>query len=181
MKRLFLILGYLLTPLLTLNANAQSFVAYDQFIVKQTNLYNIPLPKFWISHIYTANDGIRHRGGQLITNIPDTVSAFYDPTIKHDIKHFYQAQNHKLSVITGLSPSTRWGIFTIGYDNGHKSQKLTIDKAYLLGYTNQFALSRNLSLLVSGYSWIGGDITERPCLDSFDREFACLTLQPMSE
>jgi hypothetical protein len=109
------------------------------------------------------------------------VGAFYDPSIRHNIKHFYEPQNRKLSIVTGFSPSNKWGIFTLGYDNGHESKKLTIEKAYLLGYTNQFSLQKNISLLVSGYTWLGGELTERPCIDSFDREFGCLTLQPISE
>jgi hypothetical protein len=181
MRNLLSALAHLSFFLLASHAQAQSFVAYDQFILNQSHRYNLPTPTFWISHINTSSDGIRHRGGQLITNIPDTVSAFYDPTIKHNIKHFYQAQNRKLSVITGFSPARQWGVLTLGYDSGHRSKKLTIDQSYLIGYTNQLQLSKTVSLMASGYTWLGGEISETPCFDSFDREFSCLTLQPFSE
>ncbi len=105
--------------------------------------------------------------------------------VKHNISHFYEADNHQFNMNGYLILDTDTRI-DLGYDNGLKSQKRNRSKALTIGLT-QLAFIDNDSHITFGLSTkLGGKITETSCTDDsgMNKQFFCdnlATLQPFTQ
>ena len=114
--------------------------------------------------------------GRGLLAINGMATSAYDQAIAHNISDFYNAANTRQRwVLNYLAPETRW-LFSFGYDSGSQADKLSIESSVFLGLAKNFELSRNHYLLFSWGQWFGGKVTERPCLDAYDREYWCPNL-----
>ena len=119
--------------------------------------------------------------GRGLLSVNDTAVSAYDQDIAHNISDFYKAENTRQRwVLNYLEPDTRW-LLSFGYDSGAKADKLSIEQSVFLGLAKNFELSRDQHLMFSWGQWFGGKVTERPCLDKYDREYWCPNLSAWSE
>jgi hypothetical protein len=110
-----------------------------------------------------------------IVSFSNPVTSPYDPDLTYDVSQFYQPQKSRYRAV--LANNYQMGfVFLAGVDTGHRSSKLTISPALMLGGAYTLKLSRYSTLSLAGYKWAGGAITESPCLDEFDREYMCAQL-----
>jgi hypothetical protein len=114
--------------------------------------------------------------GQSLMSVSSSVASGYDASIAHQIGDFYQANNLRQRwVMNYLHPQTHW-LISLGYDSGTQADKLSIEPSVFLGAAKNFELAKHHQLLVSWGQWLGGKVTERPCLDAYDREYWCPNL-----
>lgn len=119
--------------------------------------------------------------GRGLLSVNDTVNSAYDEAITHHISDFYKATNTRQRwVVNYLEPDTRW-LWSFGYDSGANADKLSIESSVFLGLAKNFELNRGHHLMFSWGQWFGGKVTERPCLDAYDREYWCPNLTAWSE
>jgi len=119
--------------------------------------------------------------GRGLLSVNETATSAYDDTITYNISDFYKTANTRHRwVLNYLEPDTRW-LLSFGYDSGAKADKLSIEQSVFLGLAKNFELSRDHHLMFSWGQWFGGKVTERPCLDAYDREYWCPNLSAWSE
>jgi len=136
-----------------------------------------------INDVFISSFDIRHEKGVFLKNTgdfafsaPAYASSAYDGTIGYDISKFYSAKKNRISVIANkYIGEDRW-LVSFGIDNGSRSEKLDISNSAFAGISKAFTLNKNTYLYVSSGKWWGGKITERPCIDSYDREYWCPNL-----
>ena len=114
--------------------------------------------------------------GRSLLSVNDMASSAYDEAITHNISDFYNPRNIRQRwVVNYLYPSSRW-LFSVGYDSGLQADKLSIESSVFLGLAKNMELAKNHHLILSWGQWFGGKVTERPCLDAYDREYWCPNL-----
>jgi hypothetical protein len=119
--------------------------------------------------------------GRGLLSVNDTATSAYDEAITHNISDFYKATNTRQRwVLNYLEPDTRW-LFSFGYDSGTQADKLSIEQSVFLGLAKNFELSRDHHLMFSWGQWFGGKVTDRPCLDAYDREYWCPNLSAWTD
>jgi len=119
--------------------------------------------------------------GRGLLSVNDTVVSAYDQDIAHNISDFYKTKNTRQRwVLNYLETDTRW-LLSFGYDSGAQADKLSIQPSVFLGLAKNFELRRDHHLMFSWGQWFGGKVTERPCLDAYDREYWCPNLSAWSE
>lgn len=114
--------------------------------------------------------------------VPATVCSGYDASICHAVGKFYQA-NQLPIFASALVFLSRDEIVQLGFNSGYDSAKLSVTPSVMLGAGRRFYLneSRKSQLVVHGYRWFGAQVTHRPCLDSFNREYFCGNLTAWSD
>ncbi len=120
-------------------------------------------------------------GGDYILPSPKNVASAYDSEIRHDVSSFYRTKKDRINMILGF---TLWGpgtVISVGYDSGVKAEKLSIKRALFLGVNHTVRLRKNTYLGFGLGKWIGGRISETPCVDTYDREYWCQNLTAWSE
>ena len=114
--------------------------------------------------------------GQSLMSVSSTVASGYDSAIAHQIGDFYQANNLRQRwVLNYFEPASRW-LLSFGVDSGTQADKLSIAPSLFLGAATNLELAKRHQLLISWGQWFGGKVTERPCLDAYDREYWCPNL-----
>ena len=76
------------------------------------------------------------------------------------------------------SPNT---IYSIGFDTGVSTAKISIKPSIFLGVTHVFGINKNSYFLVGGGAWFGGKVSETACYDSYDRAYWCQNLTAWSD
>jgi hypothetical protein len=114
--------------------------------------------------------------GQSLIAVPATVASGYDASISYPISDFYRANKLRQRwVMNYLEPGSGW-LVSLGYDSGTQANKLSIAPSLFGGAAKNFVLAKNHFLLFSWGQWFGGKVTERPCLDAYNREYWCPNL-----
>ncbi len=132
----------------------------------------------FISTLYVVKENgrfTRSSGWHLIDVKPIAYSA-YDPNVSYDVSRFYQSVNTRIRFISNYQlPKT--GVFlSYGYDTGTKAEKIEITKSFFLGISQSFNPKKSHFFFYSWGHWYGEKITEKPCYDSYDREYWCPNL-----
>jgi hypothetical protein len=138
--------------------------------------FNMDYPFVTQMYVQREQGSFTLSSGRGLLAINGMATSAYDQAIAHNISDFYNAANTRQRwVLNYLAPETRW-LFSFGYDSGSQADKLSIESSVFLGLAKNFELSRNHNLLFSWGQWFGGKVTERPCLDAYDREYWCPNL-----
>ena len=137
-----------------------------------------PTP-FWISS-FTAESKPQYftnsSGASIIAN-PQTVVSAYDSTAsRYDVSNFYALKSDRHKLISHIHGFNQGELFSIGYDTGINSQKLTMNNSFFAGYTKTFSFTKMSLTSFSFGSWFGGSINESPCIDSYGRQYSCQSL-----
>lgn len=74
-----------------------------------------------------------------------------------------------------MEPFSQW-LLSFGYDSGLQADKLSVAPSTFLGLAKNFEIDKANTMSVSWGQWFGGKVTERPCLDSYDRQYWCPNL-----
>ena len=136
-----------------------------------------------IDGAFISSLDIRHEKGIFLKNTgdfafsaPAYANSAYDGEIGYDISKFYLAKNNRISIIANkYIGEDRW-LLSFGLDNGSKSEKFDMSSSVFAGISKSFTLNKNTYLYLSSGKWWGGKVTERPCIDSYDREYWCPNL-----
>jgi len=138
--------------------------------------FNMDYPFVTQMYVQREQGSFTLSSGRGLLAINGMATSAYDQAIAHNISDFYNAANTRQRwVLNYLAPETRW-LFSFGYDSGSQADKLSIESSVFLGLAKNYELSRNHNLLFSWGQWFGGKVTERPCLDAYDREYWCPNL-----
>jgi len=138
--------------------------------------FNVQFP--FVSQLYMQREQglFTLSSGQNLLSVPAVVASGYDASIAHDLSDFYTAKNLRQRwVMNYLEPASHW-LVSFGYDSGTQADKLSIESSVFLGAAKNLDLAKNHRLLLSWGQWFGGKVTERPCLDAYDREYWCPNL-----
>jgi hypothetical protein len=177
----------LLCSLLALTANAHAGDEEQRDMVQRLLTaahdvqFKIDYPFVTQMYVQREQGSFTLSSGRGLLSINDIASSAYDQAIAHNISDFYNAANTRQRwVINYLEPDSRW-LFSLGYDSGSQTDKLTIESSLFLGTAKNFELAKQHHLLFSWGQWFGGKVTERPCLDAYDRAYWCPNLTAWTE
>ena len=138
--------------------------------------FNVQFPFVTQMYLQREQGQFTLSSGQNLLFVPSMVASGYDTSIAHDLSDFYTAKNLRQRwVLNYLEPASRW-LVSFGYDSGTQADKLSIESSVFLGAAKNFELAKQHHLLFSWGQWFGGKVTERPCLDAYDREYWCPNL-----
>ena len=118
-------------------------------------------------------------GGGTYDNQMPTTAYSYDGE-QRDISKFYEPEN-ELYHVSGYAYLESDTLIEFGYDNGHSAQKYQRDPTLSVHVTQHIPLNDKLSLNVTAGTRFGGNVSETPCYDSFDREYYCGNLTAWSD
>lgn len=138
--------------------------------------FNVQFP--FITQLYVQREQglFTLSSGQNLLSVLSVVASGYDTSIAHDLSDFYTAKNLRQRwVLNYLEPASRW-LVSFGYDSGMQADKLSIESSVFLGVAKNVELAKQHHLLVSWGQWFGGKVTERPCIDAYEREYWCPNL-----
>jgi hypothetical protein len=120
-------------------------------------------------------------GGFVAVNPTSVVSSYDANSTRYNVSEFYKPNADRYKLITHTNGFNKGEIFSIGYDSGINSQKMTINSAVFLGYAKTMSFTKTSITSIGVGSWFGGSTSERPCLDSYDRQYSCRTLTSWSD
>lgn len=104
--------------------------------------------------------------------------------VKFDVSHLYQSERPEfnlLAQILVLNPRQNTNfILPLRFDNGYKSPLYSAQRRLDVGFWAVHFANEKLMLAVGfpNLLTVGGKIQEKPCVDSFSREFHCGTGLP---
>ena len=120
--------------------------------------------------------------GSMVLNSMANVTSEYDETAKaYEMTPFYTAANSRKHFISNfVIPNTPF-LFSVGFDSGSRSEKISISKTYFVGLSAYQKLDASSVLLFTAGGWQRERIAEQPCFDSYDREYWCPNLTAWSD
>lgn len=114
--------------------------------------------------------------GEVLFSTPERAFSGYDSAIAHNIGDFYQADNKRVSIIINNYLGNTGILTSIGFDGGSRAEKFNVSNSKYLGFARSFSFGSRSTLYVSTGRWFGGEASESPCIDSYDREYWCPNL-----
>ena len=126
--------------------------------------------------IIKENGRFTRSSGWYIMDVQPVASSTYDPTVAYDITKFYQSSNTRVRFISNYQLQKTGFFISYGYDSGTKSEKLQVSKSFFVGASQAFNVQKSHFFFYSVGRWYGEKITQKPCLDSYDREYWCPSL-----
>ena len=114
--------------------------------------------------------------GEMIYERPTKVSSVYDRSVVYDVSSFYKPSSPRLKAVMHYSGWHAGEIFSFGFDTGFSAEKIRVKPAFFLGYTRAFRLGEMTHLTLGLGSWFGGGVSEKPCLDEYNRAYWCPAL-----
>ena len=131
-----------------------------------------------LSDLYAGKEhgSFTQSSGRSFLSVPDVAYSAYDASISHHIAKFYTPRTARLRwVLNYMEPRTQW-LLSVGHDSGMQADKLSISQSSFLGVAKRLDISPTQILNMSWGQWFGGKVTERPCLDEYDRQYWCPNL-----
>lgn len=125
--------------------------------------------------------GFLNSSNMPLLTVANTAISAYDAHITYDISNFYKKDDGRLKIVSNAilqSPNT---IYSIGFDTGVSTAKISIKPSIFLGVTHVFSINKNSYFLVGGGAWFGGKVSETACYDSYDRAYWCQNLTAWSD
>jgi hypothetical protein len=127
-------------------------------------------------NVFSSNSGFA------VLNAPAKVTSEYDATSSsYSMTPFYTANNVRKHLISNFVIPNARALFSIGYDSGSSSEKISISKTFYLGVSTYKKLDSNSAIYLMAGGWQKERISEKPCFDSYDREYWCPNLTSWSD
>ena len=114
--------------------------------------------------------------GEVLFNAPERALSGYDSAIAHNVGDFYQANNNRVNIIINKYVGNTGVLTSVGFDGGSRAAKFNVSNSKYLGLARSFAFGGRSTLYLSTGRWFGGEVSETPCIDSYDREYWCPNL-----
>ncbi len=135
----------------------------------------------WLTRLRLAGaaDDIYLADGTRLMSRPEIVYS-YNETTPYDVSRFYRPSAMRANLMLHYAGRRAGEIISVGVDSGYSAAKIHIDPALFIGYTRAFQAAENLTIALGAGGWLGGDISEKPCRDDFDRAYYCPTLTAWS-
>jgi hypothetical protein len=110
------------------------------------------------------------------------VTSEYDETSNaYAMTHFYTAAKQRQHLISNfVIPNTK-ALISIGYDSGSRAEKILISKTFFIGLSAYKRLDPKSAIFFMAGGWQKEKITEKPCVDEYDREYWCPNLTAWSD
>ena len=134
---------------------------------------------FWLSSFSSDKKPMyftNASGMSIMANPSSAVSAYDSTSTRYGMSNFYALQNDHQRLVGHINGFSKGELFSIGYDSGINTQKLNVNNALYAGYTKTMSFTKSSLTAISFGSWFGGRTSERPCIDSYDRQYACQSL-----
>lgn len=151
------------------------------FILSELTRRNLTGSKF--EDLFLSVLDVRHENniflkntGEVAFSAPSFARSAYDGSVGYDLGSFYSAKNNRFRLIANKYLGEDGFLLSIGFDSGSYSEKLDINKSKFFGFSKSFSLDKNSFFMVSSGRWWGGELTERPCIDSYGRQYWCPNL-----
>lgn len=120
--------------------------------------------------------------GYMLLNANDRVVSEYDETSNaHEIAHFYTARNQRQHLISNFVIPNTNALISVGYDSGSRAEKISVSKTFFLGFSAFKKIDSKSTIFFMAGGWQKERIQERPCVDSYDREYWCANLTAWSD
>lgn len=133
-------------------------------------------PFFSSVDILKENGRFTRSSGWYLIDVQPVASSYYDPKVSFDITKFYESEKKRVRFIINYQlPNTSFFI-SYGYDSGTKAEKIEISNSIFFGLSQALSIQKRHFLFYSWGHWYGEKIKEKPCLDSYDREYWCPSL-----
>ncbi len=123
--------------------------------------------------IIKENGRFTRSSGWYLIDVQPVAASAYDPTVAYDITKFYQSSNTRFRFISNYRVPEIDAFLSYGFDSGTKAEKLQISKSFFLGFAKAISPVKSHYFFYSWGHWYGEKISEKPCLDSYDREYWC--------
>ncbi len=133
----------------------------------------------WITRLSVTErrfGDIRLADGAKLMERPDIVQSRYDQSVRHDLSRFYQFDRMRVNALMHYAGRRAGEVFSLGLDTGFSAEKITVKPALFVGYARAFQVAEQTHVAASMGGWLGGGVSEKPCRDTFDREYYCPTL-----
>lgn len=175
--------GVLVALFLSLSQAAFSAnTSHRNYVVKGALLSSMnqqPLGTVWPSYLSLGSAERRYFydvSDQAIAPRPRLVRSGYDEAISYDLSDMYSYQKPRAALILNFAITTPGTVYSIGFDSGVRTRKLTLKPSFFVGFAQAYALSSREHFAISFGHWFGGSISESPCIDAYDREYWCANL-----
>lgn len=120
-------------------------------------------------------------GDDFLSVSPWVTSAYDATSAPYEITPFYTSKSTRTRLVVNyFIPSTSI-LLSGGYDSGSDAEKITVSASKFVGLSTFWRLSSQSALYLLMGAWGDQDVTERPCLDSYDREYWCANLTAWSD
>jgi hypothetical protein len=143
-----------------------------------------PLPFGFVSEIEIRREVnlFSSNSGFAILNTQSKVTSEYDETSNaYAMTHFYTAAKQRQHLISNfVIPNTK-ALISIGYDSGSRAEKILISKTFFIGLSAYKRLDPKSAIFFMAGGWQKEKITEKPCVDEYDREYWCPNLTAWSD
>ena len=114
--------------------------------------------------------------GEVLFSAPERAVSGYDSAIAHDVGKFYQADNKRVNIVINKYLGSTGILTSVGFDGGSRAKKFKVSNSKYLGFARSFSFGSRSTLYVSTGRWFGGEVSESPCIDSYEREYWCVNL-----
>ena len=120
-------------------------------------------------------------GDDFLSVSPRVTSAYDSTSASYEITPFYASKSSRTRwVVNYFIPSTSI-LLSAGYDSGSDADKITVNASKFFGLSTFWRLSTQSAAYLIVGAWDQQDVTERPCIDSYDREYWCANLTAWSD
>jgi hypothetical protein len=132
----------------------------------------------FVSHFSVRReDGLFLRNtGETAFSAPSQAISAYDTSVVHELSDFYRAKGARTAFILNQHLGTSGYLLSLGYDSGSKSEKFQVARSLYMGMAKSIKLSQGSTLYFSAGRWLGGEVSESPCIDAYQREYWCPNL-----
>jgi hypothetical protein len=156
--------------------------SHRNYVVKGALLSSMnqqPLGTVWPSYLSLGSAARRYFydvSDQAIAPRPRLVRSGYDEAISYDLSDMYSYQKPRAALILNFAITAPGTVYSIGFDSGVRTKKLSIKPSLFLGFAQAYAFSNRQHVAISVGHWFGGSISESPCIDAYDRQYWCPNL-----
>ena len=175
------VFSFLVLLLLSINVFAADTFTRNYAIQTSMTSYTDQIKPvgFWLSSFSSDKKPMyftNASGMSIMANPSSAVSAYDSTSTRYGMSNFYALQNDHQRLVGHINGFSKGELFSIGYDSGINAQKLNVNNSVYAGYTKTMSFTKSSLTAISFGSWFGGRTSERPCIDSYDRQYACQSL-----
>lgn len=147
----------------------------------ETSKQNKVIQYAWIdplSHLqFDAVNIVRADGAKLMPT-PKIATSYNG--VQYDVAGFYK-KKPRINMVVHYAGRVPGEALSLGVDSGFSAKKIQLKPALFIGYTRALQLQENTYVALNANSWLGGGVSEQPCMDNYNREYYCPTLTAWSD